>query len=82
MEQRMSQRRRFKQFTSLHDRLESEAQRLREQARVLPPGVQRSDLLHRIEKFERAIGINRWLSSPGLEFSDATTGSRTGATVR
>ena len=63
----------IKQFTSLHHRLESEAQRLREQARVLPPGVQRSDLLRRIEKFERAIGINCWLSSPGLEFTDTAS---------
>jgi hypothetical protein len=77
----MSQRRRFKQSTSLQDRLAGEAQRLREQARVLPPGVQRLDLLRRIEKFERAIDINRWLSSPGLELTDATTGSRAEAAV-
>ena len=76
MESAMTEGRRFKQDRSLHDRLESEAQRLREQARVLPSGAQRLHLLNRIEKFDRAISINRWLSSPAHKLSNATTSPR------
>ena len=38
------QRRRFKQIQSLEERLSQEAKRLREEAKSLPPGLQRETL--------------------------------------
>jgi hypothetical protein len=54
MEQRMPERRRFTQTTSLEERLAKEATQLRKQARGTPPGVER-DLL--VRKARRAIKI-------------------------
>ena len=44
---KMQRRRRFKQTSSLQARLADEAKRLREEARSLPPGAQRDDLIRR-----------------------------------
>jgi hypothetical protein len=62
----MQQRRRFKQTTSLDQRLTDEAQRLRKEARGTPHGVQRERLIRRARQAETAAHINEWLRSPGL----------------
>jgi hypothetical protein len=62
----MQQRRRFKQTTSLDQRLIDEAQRLRKEARGTPHGVQRERLIRRARQAETAARINEWLGSPGL----------------
>ena len=65
MEQRMPERRRFTQTTSLEERLAKEATRLRKQAQGTPPGVERDLLLrkaHRAETastYDRAAGLGR-----------------------
>ena len=41
----MQKRRRFKHTTTLEERLAEEAQHLRAQAKLMPPGPQREDLL-------------------------------------
>jgi len=63
----MKQRRRFTQTVSLEERLAGEAKRLREQAKALPHGPQREDLLRKARQVETGCHINDWLRSPGLQ---------------
>lgn len=60
-------RRRFRQLLSLGDRLAADANRLREQAKITPPGIKREDLLRKARKFEEGLHISEWLRTPGLE---------------
>lgn len=59
-------RRRVKHIVSFEDRLAYEAHRLREQARLVPPGRDRDSLLRRARQAETAAHISEWLTSPGL----------------
>ena len=59
-------RRQIKHETSFEERLSNQAQRLREQAKTMPPGVERDDLIRRARQAETASNINAWLTSPGL----------------
>jgi hypothetical protein len=60
------QRRRIKHTESFEERLETNAIRLREQARSMAPGRERELLLRKARQIETAAHINEWLSSPGL----------------
>ena len=60
------QRRRFKQTLTLEARLAEEAKRLREEAKLLPPGALREELIRKARRAETASHINEWLTSPGL----------------
>lgn len=60
-------RRRFKQRDILEDRLGAEAIRLREEAKKLPRGVKREDLLRRARQAETGAHMSEWLRSPGLQ---------------
>jgi hypothetical protein len=60
-------RRRFKQMTSLEERLLQEAQRAQAEAKVLPPGQERELLLKKARDARVAAHINEWLTSPGLQ---------------
>lgn len=60
-------RRRFKQTTSLEERLAEQARRLREEAELLPHGPVRDEALRRARQAEAGAGINDWLRSPGLQ---------------
>ncbi len=60
------QRRRFKQTTSLEARLAEEANRLREEARSLPPGAEREEMLRKARQAETGSHMTEWLTSPGL----------------
>ena len=60
-------RRRFKQTQSLEVRLSEEAKRLREQAKLLPPGAVRETLLRKARQAETGSHMSQWLSSPGLQ---------------
>ena len=62
----MQQRRRIKHEDTFQRRLIDAAARLREQARLKPPGVEREGLLRRARQTDVAIHIDEWLSSPGL----------------
>ena len=62
----MQHRRRFKQIKSLEDRLAEEANRLRERARLLPPGPQREALLEKARQAEVGSHLSEWLTSSGL----------------
>lgn len=48
-------------------RLAEEAKRLREEAKLLPPGAQRDDLIRRARQAETGSHITEWLTSPGLQ---------------
>lgn len=60
------ERRHIKQTQTLRQRLTDDIGRLREEARSLPPGQRRENLLRRARQDETAIQIDAWLSSPGL----------------
>ena len=60
-------RRRFKQETSLEERLAKQAQESRERAGRLPPGTERDVLLRRARQADAAARINEWINSPGLQ---------------
>lgn len=60
-------RRRFKQTETLEERLASEARRLREEARLLPPGPARSEALRKARQAETAAHLSDWLRSQGLK---------------
>ncbi|SIO33171.1 hypothetical protein SAMN05443247_04048 [Bradyrhizobium erythrophlei] len=62
----MQQRRRFKQTTTLDQRLSEQAERLRKEAQGTPPGVERDDLLRRARQAEAAAHMQEWITSPGL----------------
>jgi hypothetical protein len=62
----MQKRRRFKQTTSLEERLADEARRLREEAQGTPPGIKRDRLMRRARQAEAASRVTEWLTSPGL----------------
>lgn len=59
-------RRRFRQVETLEQRLAKEAERLREEARLLPPGAPRELALTMARRAETAAHISDWLASPGL----------------
>ena len=64
----MSQhRRRFKQAELLEERLAGEAIRLREEARLLPPGPDRDALIRKARQCETGSHVSAWLRSPGLQ---------------
>lgn len=61
----MQRRQRVKHIASFEDRLACEAHRFKEQAKELPPGLHRDDLLRKARQAETAAHISEWLSSPG-----------------
>lgn len=63
----MSERRRFKQTSTLEVRLAEEAIRLRDKAKLLPPGAAREELLRKARQAETGSHMSEWLRSPGLQ---------------
>lgn len=63
----MLKRRRFKQTQSLEERLAEEAQRLREQATLLPPGPLREQVMRKARQCETGSHMSEWLQSPGMK---------------
>lgn len=62
----MDTRNRVKQVSSLKDRLSQQADNLRRQAKEMPPGICRDDLLRKARQAETAAHLDDWLSSPDL----------------
>ena len=62
----MIKRRRVKQTEVLEERLGNEAIRLREEAKLLPPGQKRDLLLRQARQAETGAHMSEWLRSPGL----------------
>jgi hypothetical protein len=63
----MQKRRRFKQTSSLVERLLYDTQGLRELAGKLPPGPARDEVHRKIRQNETAAHISECLKSPGLQ---------------
>jgi hypothetical protein len=63
----MKRRRRFKQINSLEERPVQEAERLREEAKKLPPSFQRETLLRKARQAETGSHVSEWLGSSGLQ---------------
>nr|WP_249129715.1 hypothetical protein [Bradyrhizobium japonicum] len=63
----MQLRRRIKQITSLEERLTEQALRLRDEARSLPPGIERERAIRKARQAETGAHISEWLNSPGLQ---------------
>jgi hypothetical protein len=63
----VQRRRRFKQTTSLQERLSVFAKEAREKASLLPPGLERQDLLKKARQADTAAHIDDWANSPGLQ---------------
>jgi hypothetical protein len=57
----------MKQTQSLEMRLSVEAARLREEAKKLPHGSEREELLRKARLTETAAHMSEWLTSPGLQ---------------
>lgn len=57
----MQRRRRFKQVMPLVQRLSQHAQQLRKQAKGLPAGGEREQLIRKARQFETAGGVSHWL---------------------
>ena len=62
----MLKRRRFKQASSLSERLAQNVEHLEAQLTTLPPGPERELVIKRIRQNETAAHINEWLKSPVL----------------
>jgi len=60
----IKRRRRFKQTTTLAQRLTQEAGRLRERVKRLSPGAEQAELWRKIRQAETALRIDAWLASP------------------
>jgi len=58
---------RLKQTQSLEERLTEEAKRLRAEAKLLPPGAARDELIRKARQADTASRMNEWLTSPGLQ---------------
>ena len=63
MEQRMPERRRFTQTTSLKTAFAKEATQLRKQAQGTPPGIDRDLLVRKARRAESASRLTEWLAS-------------------
>jgi hypothetical protein len=61
----MMKRRRFKQTTSLAERLRQQADRLRERAGSLSSGPEQTLLWRKVRQAETALRIDAWLGAPG-----------------
>nr|WP_028350485.1 hypothetical protein [Bradyrhizobium murdochi] len=59
----MPKRSRFKQTTSVKERLAEEATRLRKQAKDTPPGFERELLVRKARRSEAASQMIEWLTS-------------------
>jgi hypothetical protein len=64
------QRRRFKQTSSLDQRLIEEVQRLRKKAQGDHPGIERDNLIRKARHAEAAADLQEWLTSPSLRPPD------------
>ena len=60
-------RRRFRQETSLQDRIVEWAVALRKQADVMRPGPERDELLKKLRQAETAMHMEDWANSRGLQ---------------
>ena len=61
------QRRSFNPSELIEQRSSNEAQFLREQAEMLPPGAIRDATIRKVRQAETGSHLSEWLRSPGLQ---------------
>jgi hypothetical protein len=59
-------RQRPEQSSTFEYRLAQEAINLRKQAKGMPLGIRRDELLRKASQIDAAVEVNKWLTSPGL----------------
>jgi len=64
--ERHVQRRSIKHTAPLEERLIQEAERLRQEAKGTPPGIERERMIRRARQAETAVHMSDWLRSSGL----------------
>jgi hypothetical protein len=69
----IKKRRRFKQTTTLAERLTAQAGRLRNQARSLPPGSEQTELWQKVRQAETALRVDQWLACTETPPADVVT---------
>ena len=57
----------FKELEPLEVRLTQEAEKLRKDAKAVPPGMERDRLVRRARQAETGSHMSSWLRSPGLQ---------------
>jgi len=60
-------RRRFEKISTQDIRLEDQAKRLRDEARLVSPGTERDRLIRLARQADIAAHMSEWLRSPGLQ---------------
>lgn len=60
----MQRRRRFIQTRTLEDRLAERAERLQEEAELLPPGAKRDAAMRCVHQAETGLRVSEWLCQP------------------
>jgi hypothetical protein len=63
----MQRRRSFKQASPLKLCLAEEAKRLRQEAKLLPSGALREEMIRKTRPAETGSHMSEWLRSPGLQ---------------
>ncbi|MBW7963689.1 hypothetical protein [Bradyrhizobium sp. BR 10261] len=63
----MSTQRSPEQSNTFEYRLAQEAISLRQQAKEMPLGIRRTELLQKARQLDVAGEVNKWLTSPGLQ---------------
>jgi hypothetical protein len=63
----MSARRSPEPTSTFEYRLAQEALNLRQQAKGMPLGIRRTELLRKARQIDAAGEVNKWLTSPGLQ---------------
>jgi hypothetical protein len=61
-----SMQRRPEHSASLDERIADHARRIRDEAKAMPPGKERQEMVRRARQAEVAAHISEWISSPGL----------------
>ena len=54
-------RHRFKQTSALEERLAEFSKRLREEAKTLPPGAKREEIMRKVRQAETGLHMAEWL---------------------
>jgi hypothetical protein len=60
-------KRRIKQSITFKDRLAEFAKEVRDEAKKLPPGVEKDGMLHKARQADTAALLDNWVNSPGLQ---------------
>src|SRR4051812_34709159 len=71
----MKSRPRIRHTLTFEERLAQQAERLHQQARSMPAGAARDDVLARARQAETAVGTNQWLSSTDHKPPDFDAGA-------